>query len=377
MSETGSNLPSGVFAAECIQKRRYRKGRVEFLVKWKGWSVKHNTWEPEENILDKRLIDVFRNKERQKEPITGAKRGPKVGRRTRESSSSVPVSQSAKPVVAAPVTPSTHASRTDTPPKSVRVAEPDGESEDSTLASAPNAIAEADRDSESDASEVTANIEREDLDEDAVEEASARQQSSSPPTSTTSLTQPSAAKRRAELLTDAGKIGVTISTTNTLTASTGDADVTSTPRARSRSPHHNHRRSSSDSGAVSPKTTRTRRHSRHHHHHNLNHNPQLTTAVNSGDSVGEEQSADSSCLVAPDDFWRRVDPLMDRIVITDVSVAASTITIRECDTPDGFFQRARQNTTSADCSGGGVKSVDHSAKSSPPVFDVKTESINA
>uniref|UniRef100_A0A674BJY5 Chromobox homolog 8b n=1 Tax=Salmo trutta TaxID=8032 RepID=A0A674BJY5_SALTR len=47
-----------VFAAESIIKRRIRRGRMEYLVKWKGWSPKFSTWEPEENILDSRLFVV-------------------------------------------------------------------------------------------------------------------------------------------------------------------------------------------------------------------------------------------------------------------------------------------------------------------------------
>ena len=31
----------------------------QYLVKWKGWSPKYSTWEPEENILDPRLIKVL------------------------------------------------------------------------------------------------------------------------------------------------------------------------------------------------------------------------------------------------------------------------------------------------------------------------------
>ncbi|XP_030638737.1 chromobox protein homolog 6a [Chanos chanos] len=66
-----------IFAAEAILKRRVRKGRIEYLVKWKGWALKYSTWEPEENILDDRLITAFEQKERERELYGPKKRGPK------------------------------------------------------------------------------------------------------------------------------------------------------------------------------------------------------------------------------------------------------------------------------------------------------------
>ncbi|XP_070840039.1 chromobox protein homolog 6a [Chaetodon trifascialis] len=66
-----------IFAAEAILKRRVRKGQLEYLVKWKGWAMKHSTWEPEENILDDRLILGFEQKERERELHGPKKRGPK------------------------------------------------------------------------------------------------------------------------------------------------------------------------------------------------------------------------------------------------------------------------------------------------------------
>ncbi|XP_041959793.1 chromobox protein homolog 6a [Alosa sapidissima] len=66
-----------VFAAEAILKRRVRKGSIEYLVKWKGWALKYSTWEPEDNILDDRLITAFEQKEREQELYGPKKRGPK------------------------------------------------------------------------------------------------------------------------------------------------------------------------------------------------------------------------------------------------------------------------------------------------------------
>eukprot|EP00090_Calanus_glacialis_P028548 TRINITY_DN4582_c0_g1_i1.p1 TRINITY_DN4582_c0_g1~~TRINITY_DN4582_c0_g1_i1.p1 ORF type:complete len:327 (-),score=99.41 TRINITY_DN4582_c0_g1_i1:498-1478(-) len=69
------SLGEMVFAAEKITKKRLKNGRTEYLVKWKGWSPKYSTWEPEENILDPRLIEIFKDKP--EGDIFSNKRGPK------------------------------------------------------------------------------------------------------------------------------------------------------------------------------------------------------------------------------------------------------------------------------------------------------------
>lgn len=72
------------YTVERLLKRRKRKvrsknhssldrlllllqGRTEYLVKWKHYDKSHNSWEPEENILDKSLIDTYRKEK--KSPI--------------------------------------------------------------------------------------------------------------------------------------------------------------------------------------------------------------------------------------------------------------------------------------------------------------------
>lgn len=49
-----------IFNAEKILKRRKRKGKNQYLVKWLGYPKSQSTWEAEENILDKRLIENFK-----------------------------------------------------------------------------------------------------------------------------------------------------------------------------------------------------------------------------------------------------------------------------------------------------------------------------
>ena len=79
MDEQGDQI----FDAEGITKKRERKGRVEYLVKWKGWSPKYNTWEPEENILDLRLIQQYERKQVLKAMANKAS-GKKAGRKPKE-----------------------------------------------------------------------------------------------------------------------------------------------------------------------------------------------------------------------------------------------------------------------------------------------------
>nr|XP_055032268.1 chromobox protein homolog 7 isoform X1 [Misgurnus anguillicaudatus] len=56
------------------------KGQVEYLLKWKGWPPKYSTWEPEEHILDPRLVLAYEEKEQKDRSVGWKKRGPKPKR---------------------------------------------------------------------------------------------------------------------------------------------------------------------------------------------------------------------------------------------------------------------------------------------------------
>lgn len=48
-----------VFLVDRILKMRNNQGKHEYFIKWKGYSSRHNTWEPEENILNAQLLADF------------------------------------------------------------------------------------------------------------------------------------------------------------------------------------------------------------------------------------------------------------------------------------------------------------------------------
>ncbi|XP_056285080.1 chromobox protein homolog 7-like [Pseudoliparis swirei] len=73
-----SAMGEQVFAVESIVKKRVKKGNVEYLLKWKGWPPKYSTWEPEDHILDRRLVQVYEEKEQRERTVGTRRRGPKA-----------------------------------------------------------------------------------------------------------------------------------------------------------------------------------------------------------------------------------------------------------------------------------------------------------
>ncbi|CAA0842508.1 Chromo domain-containing protein LHP1 [Striga hermonthica] len=55
-----TKLADGYYEIEAVRRKRVRKGKVQYLIKWRGWSEAENTWEPVENLLQcSDIIDAF------------------------------------------------------------------------------------------------------------------------------------------------------------------------------------------------------------------------------------------------------------------------------------------------------------------------------
>ena len=74
--------PEEYEVAELVDRRK-KGSKFEYLVKWKGFSNKHNTWEPEKNIHSKDLIKEFEAGMRRKKSSKESSEANKVKKKSK------------------------------------------------------------------------------------------------------------------------------------------------------------------------------------------------------------------------------------------------------------------------------------------------------
>ncbi|CAG2100802.1 unnamed protein product [Medioppia subpectinata] len=78
------------YVVEKVVDKRNVKGKIQYLLKWKGYPDEENTWEPKENLDCDGLIDAFEEKRRKDKGAAGSSATPD-GRRRGGSRDETPV----------------------------------------------------------------------------------------------------------------------------------------------------------------------------------------------------------------------------------------------------------------------------------------------